>query len=137
MSRATEYVNHMYSLYEGRAAVTVGVNSESETVHPFVFENSGRIPIGLIALSAVSHSNPDDVDVYHISAFMPGTGQGSEILNSLCATADVFGVRLCIQAEAQDNGNPGLTNEDLINWYRRFGFTGGRIMHRDPCQRHS
>jgi len=32
MTKATEYVNHMYSQFEGRAAVIVGVNSGSETI---------------------------------------------------------------------------------------------------------
>jgi hypothetical protein len=133
MTKATEYVDYMYSLFEGRAAVTVGVNSDCEVIHPLVFENNNKMPIGLIALSAASLSNPADVDVYHISAFTPGKGQGSEILNSLCRFADDFGVRLCIQAEAQHSGNQILENGDLIDWYHKFGFTGNRIMHREPC----
>ena len=49
MTKAAEYVNYMYSKFEGRAAVTVGVNSSSEYIHPFVYENNSQIPIGLIA----------------------------------------------------------------------------------------
>ena len=132
MTRAAEYVNHMYSLYQGRAAVTVGVNSESDSVHPFVFENKGKIPIGLIAMSADGMSNPVDVDNYHISAFNPGNGQGSEIMHFLCRVADEYGVRLCVQAEVQYNGKLTMTTAELINWYHKFGFTGNRIMHREP-----
>ena len=72
MTKAARYVDHMYSLYRGRAAVTVGVNSELNSVHPLVFENRLNIPIGLIALSPDGLTNPDSVDIYHISAFMPG-----------------------------------------------------------------
>lgn len=132
LTRAAEYVNHMYSLYEGRAAVTVGVNSDLKCVYPFVFENASRVPIGLIALSADGGSNPDDVDIYHISAFNPGNGQGSEIVHFLCTVADEYRVRLCIQAEAQDNGKVTMTSAELINWYRKFGFTGNRIMYKEP-----
>ena len=132
MNRAAEYVNHMYTLYQGRAAVTVGVNSESNSVHPFVFEDAHHVPIGLIALSADSSLKPGDVDIYHISAFIPGRGQGSEILNFLCRTADEYRVRLCIQAEVQFNGNQTMTTAELIDWYHKFGFTGDSEMHREP-----
>ena len=132
MTRATHYVNHMYSLYDGRAAVTVGVNSDSDSIHPFVFEDACKVPIGLIALSADGVSNPADVDIYHISAFMPGKGQGSQIIKFLCNSADEYGVRLCIQAEVQHNGNQTMTTPELIDWYLKFGFTGSRLLHREP-----
>ena len=132
MSKATEYVDHMYSLYEGRAAITVGVNSESKTVHPFVYENASKLPTGLIAMCAGDIATPTEVDLYHISAFTTGRGQGSEILNFLCNTADIFGVRLCIEAEAQSNGNKTLTSAALRNWYRKYGFIGDRLMCREP-----
>ncbi len=61
MTRAKQYVNHMYSLYDGRAAVTVGVNSDSNYIHPFVFEDTCKVPIGLIALSADGILNPLNV----------------------------------------------------------------------------
>lgn len=132
MTRAAEYVNHMYSLYEGRAAVTVGVNSELNSVHPFVFENQSKVPIGLIAMSADGISNPINVDIYHVSSFITGKGQGSEIMNFLCSAADEYGVRLCMQAEVQFNGNQTMTTPELIDWYHKFGFTGKKTMHREP-----
>jgi|GEM_PF-928646 len=135
MTRAAEYVNHMYSLYQGRAAVTVGIDSESLSIHPFVFENSEKIPIGLIAMSTDGMANPIDVDIDHISAFIPGNGQGSEILTFLCRMADEYGVRLCIQAEIQYNGRKTMTPTELVNWYHKFGFTGNRTMHREPVAR--
>jgi len=122
----------MYSLYEGRAAVTVGVNNELKTVHPFVYENGYKIPIGLIAMSASDVSTPTEVDLYHVSAFIPGKGQGSEIMNFLCEVADQYGVRLCIEAKAQFNGNETLSNTGLTRWYRKFGFKGYSIMYREP-----
>ena len=132
MTRAAEYVNHMYSLYEGRAAVTVGIDSELNSVHPFVFVNQSKVPIGLIALSTDGISNPADVDIYHVSAFVPGKGQGSEIMNFLCSVADDYGVRLCIQPDVQFNGNNTMKKPELIGWYHKFGFTGNRVMHREP-----
>ena len=132
MTKAAEYVNHMYSLYQGRAAVTVGVDSESLSIHPLVFENNNDVPIGLIAMSADGIANPDDVDIYHISAFIPGNGQGSEIMAFLCRVADEYGVRLCIQADVQYNGKQTMTAMELVNWYHKFGFTGNRTMHREP-----
>jgi hypothetical protein len=132
MTSAMEYVNHMYSLYEGRAAVTVGVNNEYNSIHPFVFENENKVPIGLIALSAASVTEPTEVDLYHISVFIPGKGQGTEIMSFLCNVADEFSVRLCVHAQVQFNGNQTLTNLDLVNWYHKFGFTGDRMMCREP-----
>ena len=132
MTKATEYVNYMYSQFEGRAAVTVGVNSNSETIYPFVYENNNQIPIGLIAMSVDNFSNLTEVDVYHISVFKPGNGQGSEIMNYLCNTADVFEVRLCIQVKALFSGRCTLAGADLVNWYRKFGFIGNDTMSREP-----
>lgn len=137
MTKAAEYVDHMYSRYKGRAAVTVGVNSALNSVHPFVFENRLNIPIGLIALSPDGLTNPDSVDIYHISAFMPGEGQGSEIMNFLCKVADEYGVRLCIQAEVQSNGYPAMTQAELLAWYHKFGFVGGSVMRREPSSHFS
>lgn len=132
MTKATEYVNFMYSQFEGRAAVTVGVNSGSESIHPFVYENHRQIPIGLIAMSVDNASDSAAVDVYHISAFKPGNGQGSEIMNYLCNAADEFHVCLCIQAEAQFSGRRTLVGADLVSWYRKFGFNGNGAMYRKP-----
>lgn len=132
MTKATEYVNHMYSQFEGRAAVTVGVNIDSETIYPFVYENKSQMPIGLIAMSVDNISNLAEVDVYHISAFKPGNGQGSEIMNYLCNMADEFEIRLCIQATALSSGRRTLAGADLIKWYRKFGFIGNGTMYRDP-----
>lgn len=131
MTKATQYVNHMYSLYEGRAAVTVGVNHELETIHPFVFENENKMPIGLIAMSENGVTGPVDVDLYHISSFVSGRGQGTEILNFLCKAADDIGVRLCIQATAQQSGKQSMKDADLVCWYRKFGFRGSDVMYRE------
>ena len=132
MTKATDYVNHMYSRFDGRAAVTVGVNSISESIHPFVYENNSQIPIGLIAMSVDNASDSSAVDIYHISAFKPGNGQGSEILVFLCNAADDFEVRLCIQPEAQLSGRQTLAGAKLISWYRKFGFNGNGTMYREP-----
>jgi hypothetical protein len=132
MTKATAYVDHMYSQFEGRAAVTVGVNSGSESIHPFVYENKSQIPVGLIAMSVDDATDLATVDVYHISAFRPGNGQGSEIMKYLCNVADEFEVRLCIQPQAQFSGRPTLAGADLISWYRKFGFNGNGTMYREP-----
>jgi len=136
MTKATKYVDHMYSLYEGRAAVTVGVNNESKTIHPFVYENKNRIPIGLIAMCASDIITPTEVDLYHISAFTPGKGQGSEIMNFLSKTADEYGVRLSIESSAQCNGNKIMNDAALANWYRKYGFKGNSLMLREPGKIH-
>lgn len=132
MTIATDYVNHMYAQYEGRAAVTVGIDSDYESIHPFVYENTEHVPIGLIAMSANDIALPTEVDLYHVSAFHPGHGQGSEIMSFLCGAADEFGVRLNIDANAQDSGRNTMTSPELVNWYRKFGFVGIGSMHRLP-----
>lgn len=114
MSKATEYVDYMYSLYEGRAAITVDINGESKTVQPFVFESHNKIPIGLVAMCASKSITPNEVDLYHISAFITGRGKGSEILRFLCEMADEYGVRLCVEATALFNGNIIMPNAALM-----------------------
>jgi hypothetical protein len=136
MTKATEYVDHMYALYEGRAAVTVGVNNESKTIHPFVYENKNHIPIGLIAMCASDIITPTEVDIYHISAFIPGKGQGSEIMNFLCDAADEYGVDLSIESNAQFNGNIIMSDTALTSWYRKYGFKGTCLMRREPGKAH-
>lgn len=136
MSKASDYVDHMYSLYEGRAAITVGVNSDSEIVHPFVYENTCKVPVGLVAMCAGNISAPTEVDLYHVSAFITGRGQGSEMMNFICETADIYGVRLCIEASSQFNGKKVMTDAALRNWYRKYGFKGNSSMHREPASRH-
>jgi hypothetical protein len=126
----------MYSLYEGRAAVTVGVNNESKTIHPFVYENKNHIPIGLIAMCASDIITPTEVDIYHISAFIPGKGQGSEIMNFLCDAADEYGVDLSIESNAQFNGNIIMSDIALASWYRKYGFKGTCLMRREPGKAH-
>jgi hypothetical protein len=132
MTKAAAYVDHMYSQFEGRVAVTVGVNNSSESIHPFVFENKSQIPTGLIAMSVENDSDSAAVDVYHISAFKPGNGQGSEIMDFLCNAADEFEVRLCIQVKAQLSGRRTLAGADLSDWYRKYGFNGTGTMYREP-----
>ena len=83
-------------------------------------------------MSVDNSSDSASVDVYHISAFKPGNGQGSDIMNYLCNAADEFEVRLCIQAEAQSSGRRTLAGADLSSWYRKFGFNGNGAMFREP-----
>ena len=53
-------------------------------------------------------------------------------MNFLYKAAAEHGVRLCIQAEVQFNGNQTMTNPQLIDWHHTYGFIGSRIMHREP-----
>jgi hypothetical protein len=122
----------MYSKFEGRAAVTVGVNSSSEYIHPFVYENNSQNPNGQLPMSDDKTTHPATLSVSQISAFKPGNGQGSDIMNYLCNAADEFEVRLCIQAEAQSSGRRTLAGTGLISWYRKFGFHGNGAMFREP-----
>lgn len=54
-----------------------------------------------------------------IRSFERGKGQGSAALKMLCDAADRFGVS--IQLIASSFGD-GLSNDDLIEWYGRYGF---------------
>jgi hypothetical protein len=82
-------------------------------------------------MSVDNVSDTAAVDIYHISAFKPGNGQGSEIMNFLCNAADEYDIRLCIQAEAQPSGRRTLAGADLVCWYRKFGFNGNGTMYRE------
>lgn len=132
MTTASEYVEHLYSLFEGRAPLLVGVNSKFKSVYPFVYENTNGIPLGLVGMAANNDTDQTEVQLYHISAFKIKNGHGSEIMRFLCKKADEFGVRIYAQAEVQFSDKESLIGQDLVNWYHKFGFIGNGIIRREP-----
>ena len=108
MTKASEYVKHMYSLFEGRAPLMVGMNKSFNKVYPFVYENNKSIPLGLVGIAANNESDPTEVQLYHISAFKIKKGHGSEIMKFICKNADEFGVSLYAQAEVQFSDKESL-----------------------------
>ncbi len=51
-----------------------------------------------------------------------GDGSATDALNTLCGIADGAGATLCLGVEPFDTG--GLTEDQLLEWYWRFGFRG-------------
>ena len=69
-----------------------------------------------------------------------GKGYAKRILAEICAEADRKGVTLMLSAQAEPWDNrqhPGLTQEQLVLWYGRYGFelmfdNGDPAMRRFP-----
>lgn len=49
-------------------------------------------------------------------------GYASKLLKRLVDLADKMNVRLTLHPQPTDNQGQGLSMDDLINWYKRYGF---------------
>lgn len=133
MTKAEEFVAELYSTFEGRVPFTSGyAKGFARSIYPVVFENAEGKPIGLVAAAANNDEDTSEVQLFHVSAFKPGLGHGKEIMFFICKLADRHGVKLYLQAEIQFTDKKTPIGEDLINWYRQFGFEGGSFMNRRP-----
>lgn len=122
---AEEFVSHVYGRFPGRVRFVAGIAYGFGEVYPFVVEDDGGKPIGLVACAWNKESAPDLVQVFHISAFHTQQGMGSWILDWLCAQADNFNVRLYVQpTPIWIENEPGLDEDALKAWYGRRGFLG-------------
>jgi hypothetical protein len=135
MNPAQKLVATLYFRFQGRIPVKVGLTDRFAPVYPFVFENESGVPIGLIGC-AWSEGHPQNlVQIYHISAFHPGKGEGTKALNYLCAEADRNSIALSVIATALAVGD-FFPMDDLAldNWYRKLGFKGeiGAPLTRQP-----
>jgi hypothetical protein len=95
-----------------------------------VYELVGGVLIGLRPTLA-----GDAIYVMKIktSERLRGQGAASEALAWLCSLADEHSVTLCLEVEPFDFG--GLSEAELLGWYKRFGFTGNaREMIREPAE---
>lgn len=60
-----------------------------------------------------------------------GRGCASDLLNELCELADNAGITIFLEVDAAPGGS--MTDSQLMDWYWRFGFRGGREeMVREP-----
>ena len=88
--------------------------------------------IGVVAMDAI----PDEesiVYIYHLGAFESGCGNGSVILQELCDQADRFNISLKVSPIVMPNGKDrSMATDQLIEWYKRFGFRGNAGLLRNP-----
>ena len=87
-AREGEFVAYFYQKYQGRVAISVGDAQDMQEVFPFVFEDGNGHSLGIIALAILPAETKPTVHIYHLSAFMPGQGDGGKILSILCRKAD-------------------------------------------------
>jgi hypothetical protein len=135
MRTAKNYVKFFYEKYLGRVAIGVGYDDDLSEIYPMVFKNENHESIGIVALGAV----PDEegiVYIYHLGAFELRRGNGSKILKELCDRADKFDVSLKASAIVMPNGkDPSMSTDNLIKWYKRFGFKENNGLLRNPMVR--
>lgn len=132
ISSAERYVRYFYEKYFGRIAIGVGYTNKFEEIFPLVFQDNKDDSIGIIALDVV----PDEekmVYIYHLGAFKTNDGNGSVMLKELCDQADRFNVCLKVSPNVMPNGKePSIETEQLVNWYKRYGFEGNFGLLRNP-----
>jgi hypothetical protein len=134
---AQQFVQAIYGRFQGRVPLRVGLSVGSGDIYPLVFEDSSGAAIGLIGCAWNEGSELTLVQLYHLSAFKPHRGAGTVMMTYLCALADQYGVRLCVQAKPQSvNEEEPLDEASLNAWYRRFGFKGHGVLRRDPYGSH-
>ncbi|WP_423179308.1 hypothetical protein [Stenotrophomonas sp. CASM110] len=139
MNPAETFCAQLYAVHSGRVPLFVGMQRPFRKVYPLVFQNHEGMPLGLVGCAWNEGMDPDLAQLYHISAFQPGSGAGSEIMSALCALADELQVRITTQPELIGVGVPGWAVPDdgeaaLRRWYTRFGFTriAGVHLERSP-----
>lgn len=122
-----------YNRFPGRVAISVGYGPGLVEIFPFVFEDTHGTPIGILALAVMIQEEREVVHIYHLGAFKPGNGHGTEMLEELCHMANRSLVPLSLSPVPCPNGNtPLLDDEALDAWYRRFGFKGSAHLVREP-----
>ena len=135
MQMEKDYVNFFYNKFEGRVAIGVGYNQDLSEIYPFVFEDRGGKSIGVVALGVYKLDEVKLVHIYHIGSFKNRRGYGSRILQQLCYQADKYQITLSLSPIFMPNGrNEPMSTEQLISWYRRFGFKGNSPFKRDPTK---
>jgi hypothetical protein len=132
MCTAESYVSYFYDKYHGRVAIGVGYTTGLVEIYPLVFQNKNKESIGIVAMDTI----PDEesiVYIYHLGAFESGCGNGSVILQELCDQADRFNISLKVSPIVMSNGkDPSMATDQLIEWYKKFGFRGNAGLLRNP-----
>lgn len=127
------YVDCFYKQYNGRVAIGVGYAQDMREIFPFVLEDDIGKSLGIVAMATLSNEQINSVHIFHLGAFKSRCGNGSKILNILCLKADELDVMLSLSPIPSPNGEAAQINsEQLIGWYRKFGFRGDSLLCRSP-----
>jgi GNAT superfamily N-acetyltransferase len=71
--------------------------------------------------------------IHRIWSLHPRHGHGSRMLNQLCELADQHGITLKLKALPLGAKPYPFSRDELIDWYKRHGFTGRRSrLIREP-----
>ena len=129
----SKFVRYFYQTYKGRVALSAGYDQKLDEIYPFVFENSDRHAIGMVALATQFHTHEDMVHIYHLSAFRTGCGDGTTMLQELCGQADHFQIILSLSPFSLPNGvSPSMSSDALKRWYEKYNFKNGLQFSRRP-----
>lgn len=132
MCAAKNYVRYFYEKYQGRVAIGVGYANDLSEIYPLVFKNENKESIGIVAIDSIQNEERI-VYIYHLSVFESRFGNGSFILHELCDQADKFNVSLKVSPIVMPNGkDPSMATDQLIVWYKKFGFRGSSGLLRNP-----
>lgn len=57
-----------------------------------------------------------------VRADIPGVGHGSAVMEAVVLYADNYGIDILLKAQKNGDPHTGLTNEQLVAFYSKFGF---------------
>lgn len=133
MDQEERFVDFFYDKYPGRVSLGVGYGHGLKEIFPFVFVDDDDVSIGIIALDSLM-GDIQVVHIYHIGSFVHKQGDGSRMMDALCRVADDYQVTLSLSPVYLDNGkDTTMGDDDMIGWYRRFGFEGEGQLLRTPA----
>ena len=134
-SSCQTFVSSLYDLHPGRVALSVAYGPGLTAIYPFVFEGQCKTAMGIIAMCVVDDGARETVHLYHISAFKPNLGHGTQMLKALCDAADHHQVPISLAPVPSPNGTSEILDEEqLVAWYGRHGFSGSGQLMREPTK---
>lgn len=127
-----KFVERLYCNFPGRIPVAVGGGMKG-VVYPLVMYE-GTEALGCVGCAWHEGLRDNEVQVYHLSAFLPGQGYGTRMMKHLCTLADQFGVALTLMPQPRwiNHEDEPLDEIELRHWYKRFDFAGSGYMTRLP-----
>ena len=123
LNAGLQFVKHLYSRFPGRIPVPVGGGMKG-VVYPLVMYD-GPEALGCIGCAWHDGLRDNEVQVYHFSAFLPGRGHGTRMMEQVCKLADQFGVALTLMPQPRwTESDEPLDEVALRQWYKKFDFAG-------------
>ena len=127
------FIDGFCKRYPGRVAIGVAYSQDMREVFPIVIDDDRGNILGIVAMAALTDAGMTSVHIFHFSVFHQRNGNGTKMLEILCREADRLNVVLSLSPIPSPNGEDHqITDRQLSDWYRNFGFRGETLLSRPP-----